>query len=145
MITMESRGRRQWGGRTLWAAATILTLLVLYVGLRASIGERETRVASHPTYSLVIAAPRPGEEMTLLPARRNETVTLRIRSDRAGEVHVHGYDQNTVLQVGAEVVLAFVAKAPGIYPIHLHERLNPADPDSPIIHRQLAVLEVKSE
>jgi hypothetical protein len=58
---------------------------------------------------------------------------------------VHGYDQNVILNVGGEVVLTFPAKASGVYPIHLHERLNPADPDTPIVHRQLAVLEVKAE
>lgn len=145
MITMESRRSRPSSGRALWVAATLLALLVLYFGLRASIGEREARTASHPSFSLVIGAPQPGEAMTILPARHNDTVTLRIRSDRAGEVHVHGYDQNTVLQVGGEVVLAFVAKDSGVYPIHLHEKLNAADPDSPIIHRQLAVLEVQAE
>lgn len=144
MIKAESREWRQWNSRTLWAAATVLSLILLYFGLRTSIGEREGRVASHPTYDLVIAAPRPGEELTILPAKQNETVTLRIRSDRAGELHVHGYEQNAILEAGSEVVLTFVAKTAGIYPIHLHERVNPADPDSPIFHRQLAVLEVKA-
>jgi hypothetical protein len=45
--------------------------------------------------------------MTLLPARQNETVTLRIRADRAGDVHVHGYDQNVTLRVGSEVVYVY--------------------------------------
>lgn len=142
MITTQSQGRRQWSGRSLWAAATILLLVFLYFGLRTWMGGRESGDALHPTYTLVIAAPRPDEAMTILPARQNETVTLHIRSDRAGEVHVHGYDQSAVLEAGSEAVLTFVAKTSGIYPIHLHERLNP---DSPIMHRQLAVLEVKAE
>jgi hypothetical protein len=145
MVTTESGGRRPWSSRTLWIAATILLLIILYFGLRTSIGERESRTAPHPVYTLVVGPPRPEEAMTVLPARQNETVTLRIRSDRAGDVHVHGYDQNVTLQVGSEVVLTFVAKTSGIYPIHLHERLNPADPDTPIAHRQLAVLEVKAK
>lgn len=145
MMNMESRGWRRWSGRTLWVATTILALLILYFGLRTSMDERGARVAPHATYSLVVAAPRPGEELTILPAKQNESVTLRIRSDRAGEVHVHGYDQNVILKTGAEVVLTFTAKASGIYPIHLHERQNPADPDSPMLHRQLAVLKVEAE
>jgi hypothetical protein len=145
MLTIESRGWRLWSGRTLWAAATAVALLVSYVGLRALIGEREIGAASHPTFNLLIAAPRPDEAMTILSAKQNEMVTLRIRSDRAGDVHVHGYDQNVTLEVGSEVVLTFAAKTSGVYPIHLHERLNPADPATPIVHRQLAVLEVRAE
>lgn len=145
MIKTESQAWRSGGSRSVWAAVTVLSLVILYVGLRTLIGEREPAVAPNPTFTLVIAAPRPGEEMTLLPTKQNETVTLRIRSDRAGEVHVHGYDQNVVVTAGADVLLTFVAKSSGIYPIHLHERLNAADPESPIVHRQLAVLEVKAE
>ncbi|MFC4311763.1 hypothetical protein ACFPN2_21950 [Steroidobacter flavus] len=129
----------------LWAAATLVALVALYFGSRTLIGERDASVAPNPTFNLIIAAPRPDEAMTVLPAKQNETVTLRIRSDRAGEVHVHGYDQNVVVAAGSEVVLTFVAKDSGIYPIHLHERANPADPESPIVHRQLAVLEVKAQ
>ncbi len=145
MNTTASRGAGQRSSRARWGAATLVTLAILYVGLRTWIGEREAPVAAQPTYNLVIAAPRPDEAMTLLPAKQNQTVTLRIRSDRAGEVHVHGYDQNVVVTAGSEVVLSVVTKASGLYPIHLHEHLNPADADSPIVHRQLAVLEVKSE
>ncbi|WP_129782190.1 hypothetical protein [Peristeroidobacter soli] len=129
----------------LWAAATLVALVVLYFGSRAWIGEPGLNVVPNPTFDLVIAAPQPDEAMTVLPVRQSETVTLRIRSDRAGEVHVHGYDQNVVVVAGAEVVLTFVAKTAGIYPIHLHERANPADPDSPMAHRQLAVLDVKAQ
>ncbi|WP_129645734.1 cupredoxin domain-containing protein [Peristeroidobacter agariperforans] len=127
----------------LWVAATFGMLVVLYLGLRASIGEHDTRLAPQSVYAMLIAAPQPGEAMTVLPVRQNETVTLSIRSDRAGDVHVHGYDQNVTLKVGAEVVLSFVAKTPGIYPIHLHEKQNPADPNTLVAHRQVAVLEVK--
>lgn len=144
---MMKRESREWrpGGRILWASATLLALLILYFGLRASMGDRGTHVASHPTYSLPVSEPRPGEELTLLQARQNEMVTLRIRSDRAGEVHVHGYEQSVTLEAGGAVELTFTAKTSGIYPIHLHERLNAADPDSPILHRQLALLEVKAK
>jgi len=143
MIETESRAGGQWSRRALWVAATFVSLIVLYIGLRTSMGERS--VASDPTYDLIIAAPEPGEALRVLPARQDETVTLRIRSDRAGEVHVHGYDQSALLDARSEIVLTFVAKASGIYPIHLHERSSPADSDSPILHRQLAVLEVKAE
>lgn len=143
MIVTEPEVSRARNNRTLWAAASIVLLMPLYFVLRAFIGERTPEVA--PIYSLVVAAPRPDEEMIILPARQNETVTLRIRSDRAGEVHVHGYDQNAILNVGAEVTLTFVAQSSGIYPIHLHERVHLEDRESPILHRQLAVLEVRAQ
>jgi hypothetical protein len=142
---MASQGRWQRSSAALWASLTLLGLIVLYFGLRLWGGERDASAGAYRSYSLLIAAPRPGEELTILPARQNESVTLRIRSDRAGEVHVHGYDQNVTLAAGSEAVLTFTAKQTGIYPIHLHERLNPADPDTPMLHRQLAILEVKGE
>lgn len=145
MITTQSRGGGAWSSRVFWAGATLVSLTLLYFGLRASIGGHESRVAPEPTYDLIIAAPTAGEALRILPAKQDATVTLRIRSGRAGEIHVHGYDQSAILEAGTDIVLTFVAKASGIFPIHLHEHSDPADPNSPILHRQLAVLEVKAE
>lgn len=74
---------------------------------------------------------------------QGDTVTLVVGSDRPGEAHVHGYDKRIALNPGSEVTLTFIAKDAGLYPLHLHERLDSRDPDSPVLHRHLAAIEVQ--
>jgi hypothetical protein len=68
-------------------------------------------------------------------ATEGDTITLVIRSDQPGEVHVHGYEKKIVLAPSGEVQLTFVAADPGTFPIHLH------DSDGSMHH--LAMLEVQ--
>jgi hypothetical protein len=55
-----------------------------------------------------------------LIARQGERVTLRVRSDVADELHVHGYDIGTPLPAGEEVVLKFFASKAGRFEVELH-------------------------
>lgn len=54
------------------------------------------------------------------PVRTGEPVTLRITSDIAEEVHVHGVDLYEDLQPGTTTTVEFTAPAPGVYEIELH-------------------------
>lgn len=49
-----------------------------------------------------------------------ETVELRVTSDVAEEVHLHGYDLYLQLEPGAESVLVFEARLPGVWEAELH-------------------------
>jgi heme/copper-type cytochrome/quinol oxidase subunit 2 len=67
-----------------------------------------------------------------LLAREGEQVTLRVRSDVADELHVHGYDLSAPLPAGEEVALRFIASRAGRFEVELHGA-----------HRELGALEVQ--
>lgn len=49
-----------------------------------------------------------------------ETVTLRITSDIADEVHIHGYDLFVDLEAGVTAVVSFAADIPAVVEIETH-------------------------
>ena len=66
-------------------------------------------------------------------------VRIRWRSDRAGEVHVHGYDILVKLETDTEAVSEFDARATGRYPVTSHGFEGGHDHDH---HRALMHIEV---
>lgn len=62
----------------------------------------------------VISGPR------AITLRQGETITLRLVSDREGEVHVHGYDLHVRLRPNEPTTLTFVAKLTGRFAYELH-------------------------
>jgi hypothetical protein len=67
-----------------------------------------------------------------LQVTEGQRVRLRVRSDVADELHVHGYDLSAPLPAGEAVALTFVAQRAGRFDIELHHT-----------HRALAALEVQ--
>ena len=53
-------------------------------------------------------------------ASLGDTVEVRVTSDVAEEVHLHGYDLMLQLQAGAEVRVVFEANLPGVWEAELH-------------------------
>lgn len=49
----------------------------------------------------------------------NELVRLRVTSDVADEVHVHGYDRRAEVSAGATAEVSFVADLPGVFEVEL--------------------------
>ena len=49
-------------------------------------------------------------------------VLLRITSDVADEVHVHGYDLETEVPAGGTAEVRFTADAAGVFEVEFHER-----------------------
>lgn len=68
----------------------------------------------------------------LLAVTEGERVTLRVRSDVADELHVHGYDLSAPLPAGEVVALAFIAAKAGRFEVELHKS-----------HREIGALEVQ--
>lgn len=64
---------------------------------------------------------------------RNETVTVRVASDAADEIHVHGYDKSAPVAAGSTAEVNFVAAIPGVFEVELERS-----------HRLLFTLEVRS-
>jgi hypothetical protein len=61
-------------------------------------------------------------------------VTIRIRSDRADELHLHGYDLRARIAADQPAELSFAADESGRFAFELHGS-----------HREIAVLEVTPE
>lgn len=68
----------------------------------------------------------------MLSAVTGQRLTLRVRSDVADELHVHGYDLSAPLPAGEEVALTFIAARAGRFEVELHRA-----------HRELGALEVR--
>jgi hypothetical protein len=51
-----------------------------------------------------------------------ETVSIRVTSDVADEVHLHGYDKKVDVAPGAPATLTFTADIPGIFEVELESR-----------------------
>ena len=62
----------------------------------------------------VISAPE------ALRVKRGSAVIIRVSSDKADELHLHGYDLELVLKAGQPGVLLFTAKEAGRFDLELH-------------------------
>ncbi len=51
----------------------------------------------------------------------NSTVQLVVTSDRADEIHLHGYDQMVDVPAGGTVTLTLTANIPGVFPMELEK------------------------
>ena len=48
-----------------------------------------------------------------------DTVVVRVTSDQADEVHVHGYDNTVAVAPGETAEIQFVADIPGLFEVEL--------------------------
>ncbi|WP_329316338.1 MULTISPECIES: hypothetical protein [unclassified Streptomyces] len=53
--------------------------------------------------------------------RRGERVALRVTSDRADTLHVHGYDKELALPAGQEATLVLTVDRTGLFEVETHE------------------------
>lgn len=56
-----------------------------------------------------------------MKVNKDDTVVIKITSDEAEELHVHGYDRSVELEPNKQATLTFVANASGRFPIELEE------------------------
>ncbi|MFC6985889.1 hypothetical protein [Streptomyces cirratus] len=62
-------------------------------------------------------SPAPGR----VEVKRGERVALRVISDRADTLHVHGYDKELALPPGQEATLVLTADRTGLFEVETHE------------------------
>jgi hypothetical protein len=105
----------------LGAVTTLLLLAGLYLYLRAFLGPEAAAAPRVLTFRVSVAIPRPGNELPMLEATRNDSIVLVIASERSGEVHVHGYEEKVTLKPGNVVTLKFPARDAGFFAVHFHE------------------------
>ena len=51
----------------------------------------------------------------------NELVTVRVTSDVADEIHVHGYDETAPVAAGGTAEVTFVANIPGVFEVEFEQ------------------------
>jgi hypothetical protein len=83
--------------------------------------------ASAKTYTLVLQDEALVSGASLMTVNQGDTVTLHIKSERGGQIMIHGYEQELsghekelTVGDGGETALTFVANKSGRYMVHLH-------------------------
>ena len=61
-----------------------------------------------------------GPEQRVIKAVRGETLVLRVTSDKAGALHLHGYDIELALAAGAPAEALVTARAAGRFAAYFH-------------------------
>ena len=75
--------------------------------------------SSAPTVAINYAGGKVSGVQGRVKAALGSTVTLRVSSDVAEEVHLHGYDKRVDVAAGGSVQLSFVASIPGVFALEL--------------------------
>lgn len=86
-------------------------------------GATPTTVATTTTSGTVLSATVRGGQVVEGASRQratlNQPVTIRVTSDAADHVHVHGYDKFADVAPGKVGELTFVANVPGVFEVEL--------------------------
>lgn len=98
------------------------TLPALLVMLGCLIATAAAGAADSPdkTFDLTIARGALPAEQRVLRVAKGDTVRLRVTSDAAGEIHLHGYRLEAKLTPGVPGEIAFKAYATGRYRLEWH-------------------------
>jgi hypothetical protein len=130
------------GGRALLAIALVALAVVLFVVLsddgdgggkpaaatqqpvetpngKAPQGDSEPP-SPPPIPTVAVRGGEPVGGVLTLEYTSGDRIRFRIRSDEAGEVHVHGYELTEPIAAGASTTLAFPADLQGGYEVELH-------------------------
>jgi plastocyanin len=117
------------------AAVAVLLLAGLYVALRNSTAGPPSGPPQARAYHLSIRGERLVSGPELMTATEGDTVTLFVTADRAAALHIHGYEQEIVLEPAGETTLTFTANRAGRYGVDFHGAEHG--------HIEVAALEVK--
>lgn len=74
-----------------------------------------------PIETIVVRDGEPVGGIAELEYDAGEQVRFRVSSDKADEVHVHGYDIEEEIPAGGTATLSFEADIEGIFEVELHE------------------------
>lgn len=86
----------------------------------AAVASAHAAGPAEKTFDLAISAGKLPAEQRVLRVGKGDAVRLRLASDAAGEIHVHGYKLTATLAPGTPAQLAFRAHATGRYRIEWH-------------------------
>ena len=94
-------------------AALLLAFVTLAAGIPA--------VASSRAFDLNLDAPRPSRA-PVFAVEQDDDVALRVESENAVDVHLHGYDIAVTASKTKPATIRFVARASGRFPIEVHRK-----------------------
>lgn len=85
-------------------------------------GTTETTVtaAAMPTASISVKGGEPVGGVAEIEVVKGDEVTIEVSSDRAGEVHVHGYEIEKPVEAGGTTRVRFTAEIDGKFEIEQH-------------------------
>jgi len=100
----------------------ICTLLRLLAGFVLAIAALNALAAGAPekTFNMNIVHGALAADERVLRVDKGDAVRVRVTSDTAGELHLHGYRLEAKLTPGARAELTFTAYATGRYPFEWH-------------------------
>lgn len=78
------------------------------------------KLAKPATPTIVIRNGKPVGGVEELEFSAGDEIRFRVSSNRADEVHVHGYDVEEEIPAGGSATLAFPADIEGIFEVELH-------------------------
>lgn len=111
-VSAGSRARRM---RARWPGEVMLALVLLgpWPGTAAL-------AAGGSRFEVMLEDGRPRHDDRTLSATAGDTVSIRVRSDRAATLHLHGYDRELRVPADGQATLRLDAAIPGRFPIELH-------------------------
>ncbi|MGW1409256.1 hypothetical protein [Streptomyces sp. NPDC002403] len=107
---------------TAWAVNS--TPVQATASLAAPSAPEESRPATpspDTTLEIVVSHGKVSPDPGRTEIKKGRTVRLRVRSDRADTLHVHGYDKEARLPAGKTVTLTFTADRSGLFEVETHE------------------------
>lgn len=100
---------------TLRVSSALWSLVLLVALLIVTSAEGEEK-----SFALAIANRRLASPEKVIRVSQGDTVHIRWTTDETAELHLHGYDLETVVKPGAPASLEFKAHVTGRFPITLH-------------------------
>ncbi|HEX8074035.1 MAG TPA: hypothetical protein VF545_03570 [Thermoleophilaceae bacterium] len=85
-------------------------------------GGAPARTPEIPVVTVRVAHGEPVGGVRKIEVKKGDRVRLRVASDVADEVHIHGYDLMKDVDAGGTVSFDFRAKDDGVYEIELEDR-----------------------
>lgn len=76
-------------------------------------------------FSITVKGDGPVGGIQKLATKKDDTVHLVVHSDKAGEVHIHGYEFERDVTAGGSVTFNFPAKLEGVFDVELHSLQEP--------------------
>ena len=76
--------------------------------------------AEELTFDLKVERGRVAQDKQLIRVKQGDVVRLRWSTDRALDLHLHGYDIEQKIVPGTVAELTFTARATGRFPVEVH-------------------------
>jgi hypothetical protein len=116
-------------------AGTVIVLILAFVLLRpggdgggssattgsSSAGGASTTAAQPTVQTVRVVGGKPQGGIKTLSFHKGDQVRVRVVSDTADEIHVHGYDLKKDVEKGGSVQFAFPATIEGVFEIELED------------------------